>query len=214
MSATALVRSHGDHTSNVRVAEQLERVADLLEAQGANRFRVDAYRRAAATVRDLPTKVTVLVAEDGRAGLEALPGVGRALAGAILELVETGGLRLLDRLVGAASPEHLFTSLPGVGAELARRIHEQLGVETLEELETAAWDGRLEEVPGFGPRRAEVLRSVLEGRLSLSRRRRAQQRLAPRTAANRAWRRTGPPWRTCSRWMKSTGRRPRRGSFP
>ena len=176
MSASPLARGRRDYTSNLRVAEQLERVADLLEAQGASRFRVDAYLRGAATVRNLPSSLTTLAAEEGRAGLDALPGIGRALAGAILELVETGRLRLLDRLLGAASPEQLFVSLPGVGPELARRVHEQLGVETLEDLEAAAWDGRLEKVPGFGPRRVEVLRSVLESRLSLSRRRQAHQR--------------------------------------
>jgi hypothetical protein len=150
-------------------------VAELLEAQGASPFRVSAYRRGADTVRGLRSDIEALVAQRGRGAVESLPGIGRGLAAAILELVETGRLRLLDRLQGAASTEELFASLPGIGPELARRVHEQLGVETLEELETAAWDGRLEKVAGFGPRRVEVLRSLLDSRLRRSRRRHAER---------------------------------------
>jgi hypothetical protein len=169
MSAGATARRDGLR-ENVHVAEQLERVADLLDEQGANRFRVDSYRRAAAVLRSIGTDVRLLVAREGRAGLAALPDIGRSLSSAILELVETGRLRLLDRLLGAASPEDLFASLPGVGPELARRIHEHLGAETLEDLEVAAWDGRLAQVAGFGPRRVETLRALLEARLRSRRR--------------------------------------------
>ena len=72
---------------------------------------------------------------------------------------------MLDRLRGAATPEQLFRSLPGVGPELARRIHDELEVDTLEALEVSAHDGRLEAVPGIGPRRAAGIRAALESRL-------------------------------------------------
>jgi hypothetical protein len=94
-----------------------------------------------------------------------LPGIGRGLAALIAELVETGRLRLLDRLRGAVYPEDVLASVPGIGPQLAQRIHERLGIETLEELEQAAWDGRLADVPGFGARRIETLRAVLAARL-------------------------------------------------
>ena len=81
---------------------------------------------------------------------------------------------MLERLEGQVSPEDLFASVPGVGEELAHRIHDQLGIETLEELELAAHDGHLEKVPGFGPRRTEALREILASLLSRSSRRRAR----------------------------------------
>ena len=164
-------RRHDTLTTNERIAERLEEVSDLLEDQGASRFRVEAYRRAARTLRALPTDLGTLVGRRGRGAVEALPGIGPALAGAILELLDTGSLGLLDRLLGAVAPEDLFASLPGIGPELARRVHQTLGVDTLEELEVAAWDGRLGSVPGFGQRRVEALKALLDSRLSRSRRR-------------------------------------------
>jgi DNA uptake protein ComE-like DNA-binding protein len=153
-------------STNTRVAESLEQVAELLDAQRASPFRVRAYRDAADTVRASSEDVGELLAREGRAGLEALPGIGRGLAAVIAELVETGRLRLLDRLRGAAYPEDLLASVPGIGPLLAQRIHERLGIESLEELEQAAWDGRLTQVPGFGQRRVETLRAVLGARLA------------------------------------------------
>lgn len=87
----------------------------------------------------------------------------------IEELVRRGRLAMLDRLRGETAPEDVFASLPGVGEVLARRIHEELGVDTLEELELAAHDGRLARVRGVGKRRAEALREVLAGRLGRKR---------------------------------------------
>ena len=81
----------------------------------------------------------------------------------------------LERLEGQVSPEDLFTTIPGIGEELAHRIHDVLHVETLEELELAASDGRLEQVPGFGPRRARSVRDILATVLARSTRRRARQ---------------------------------------
>jgi hypothetical protein len=158
------------------VAEALEQVAELLEAQGASPFRVRAYWDGAATVRALAEDVGELLAREERRDLEALPGIGRGLAALVAELVETGRLRLLDRLRGAVYPEDLLASVPGIGPTLAQRIHERLGIETLEELELAAWDGRLQEIPGFGPRRIETLRAVLDARLRQCRARRTSGR--------------------------------------
>jgi hypothetical protein len=90
---------------------------------------------------------------------------------------------MLERLEGQVSPEDLFASVPGIGEDLAHRLHTHLQVETLEELELAAHDGRLEQVPGFGPRRAEALREILAGLLSQSARRRARLVGARRAAA-------------------------------
>jgi hypothetical protein len=155
--------------TNDEVARRLEEVAGLLEAQGAEGFRVRAYRLGASEVRALARPVARIVEAEGRDGLESLPHIGRGLARMIEEVVRRGRLAMLDRLRGEVSPEDLFTTLPGVGEVLAHRLHEELGVETLEELELAAHDGRLARVQGVGKRRAEALREVLAGRLGRSR---------------------------------------------
>ena len=90
-----------------------------------------------------------------------LPGIGRALAAAIMEIVTTGRWVQLERLRGEVEPEILFQSIPGVGPDLAARVHGVLGVDTLHALEIAAHDGRLEKVPGVGPRRAAMIRASL-----------------------------------------------------
>lgn len=140
-------------------------MADLLEAREANPFRVRSYRRAAAEVRVLERSASELYADGGRARLQEIPGVGRALASAIAEIIESGGLRLLDRLEAAASPVDAFKRLPGVGDALAHRIHDELGISTLEELEIAAHDGRLRAVDGIGEKRARGIQDALAVRL-------------------------------------------------
>jgi hypothetical protein len=164
----------GPLPTNDEIADALDQVADLLEAQGANRYRVRAYREGARTVRAHPASVALLVRDSGRAALDALRGIGQSLSAAIEELVQTGRLALLERLMGQVSPEDLFTIVPGIGEELAARIHDTLGVETLEELELAAHDGRLERVEGFGHRRARAVRDALDAILSRSSRRRSR----------------------------------------
>lgn len=159
---------------NEDLADILERVADLLEAQHASVYRVEAYRKAGATARKWDEPLSGIYAREGRKGIVSLPGFGESLAGAVAEIVTTGRLGLLDRLEGEVSPEDLFTTVPGIGDGLAHRIHDQLGLETLEELELAAHDGRLEQVPGIGPRRARSVREILGNYLSRSSRRRSR----------------------------------------
>lgn len=150
--------------TNSAVAAALDEVADLLEAQQANQFRVGAYRRAADTLRSLSQDVSQILQQQGRAGLIRLPGIGDSLAGAIEQLCTTGRWPLLERLRGEHVVESLFATIPGIGPELAERIHHQLGIETLAELEAAAWDGSLERVPGIGRKRVQAVREVIAGR--------------------------------------------------
>jgi DNA polymerase (family 10) len=157
---------------NAACAERLREAADLLEAQRANPFRVQAYRRAAETVRTLPEDVGVLLEREGLAGLEALPGIGRGIASALRDMIRTGRWMQLERLRGSADPVQLFTAIPGLGHRLAERIHDELAVDTLEALEVAAHDGRLENVPGVGPRRAAAIRASLHTMLARGRGRR------------------------------------------
>jgi putative hydrolase len=150
---------------NHTVADKLREIADLLEQQGANRFRVQAYRRAAGTVDALREDVQALFERDGVDGLERLPGIGHGIARSVYEMLALGRSSRLDNLRGELDPVHLFQTIPGVGPELAERMHDVLQVDTLEALEVAAHDGRLEQVPGVGVRRAEAIRAALASML-------------------------------------------------
>jgi hypothetical protein len=152
---------------NHTIAEQLNEYARVLEAEGATMFRVRAYRRAAEVVRGLERPLKDLVAEQGRAGLEAIPGIGKSLSYTIEGLVRDGELRTVRPADGQLEPQRLLTSLPGVGPRTAAVLHDRLGIATLEELEQAAEEGRLGEA-GIGPKRLRGLRDVLAGRLQRS----------------------------------------------
>jgi putative hydrolase len=146
---------------NQAIAEKLRELADLLEQQDANPYRVNAYRRAARTVTDLEEPLSDLAGREGIEGLDRLPGIGRSIALAIQEMLRTGRWMQLERLRGSLDPEQVFQSIPGIGPALARTIHESLDIETLADLELAAHDGRLERAPGVGPRRARMVAAAL-----------------------------------------------------
>ncbi len=160
-------------SENATVADMLREAAKLLAAQNANPFRVAAYRKAADTIAALPRGVRDLFEHEGRGGLDALPSVGPGIAGAIAEILLSGRWSQLDRLRGDANVAQVFQTVPGIGDELAQRIHDQIGVDSLESLEAAAHDGRLERLRGVGPRRASAIRAALTQMLD---RRRALQR--------------------------------------
>ncbi|HEC16540.1 MAG TPA: DNA polymerase/3'-5' exonuclease PolX [Sedimenticola sp.] len=136
---------------NEDIAAVFDEMADLLEIEGANPFRVRAYRTAARNLRGLGREVAELVS--GGADLSALPGIGKALAAKIREMVQTGNVRALERLHQEvpASLEALL-HIPGLGPKRVRALYEQLGVETLGQLEQAARAGRLRNLAGFGPK--------------------------------------------------------------
>ena len=156
---------------NQQIAMKLAQAADLLEQQGANPFRVSAYRRASETVSRLEQDIGELTETGGSAGLIALPNIGKGIASAIQELVTTGKWAQLERLRGTLDPVHLFQTVPGIGPKMAEQIHEALHIDTLEALETAAWDGRLETVRGVGERRIAGIRNSLATLLGRARRR-------------------------------------------
>ena len=146
---------------NQTVVDQLLEIADLLEQQQANPFRVNAFRKAAQTILSLKTSLDTLVEQNGVDGLTALPNIGKGIATAIYEIVATGRSSRLQGLRGSLEPEKLFQTIPGVGPELAKHIHDELQVETLESLELAAYDGRLDKVEGVGSRRSSAIRAAL-----------------------------------------------------
>lgn len=152
-------------TVNTQAARQLDEVADLLREQGANEFRVQAYRRGADTVRRLARPVNDILDQEGMEGLRKLPGIGDRLAIAIRDILKIGRLPMLDRLRGETDPLQLLQTVPGIGRVQATRLHEDLGVDSLEDLEAAAHDGRLADVAGLGSKRVSGITDSLATRL-------------------------------------------------
>jgi hypothetical protein len=157
---------------NRQIALRFDEVARLLEEQGASHFRVRAWRRAAGVIDHLAEPVDALLARRGVAGLRDLPAVGDTIARAIRDLVATGRLPMLERLRGEADPEELLRTVPGIGPVTAARLHHDLGIATLEDLEAAAHDGRLADLAGLGPKRLAGIRDSLAARLQRARPRR------------------------------------------
>ena len=165
--------------TNEDIAALLERIGQLLETRETNPYRVRAYVNGAASVRAADRPLAPLA--DDPAALTELPGIGESLAALIAEYVTTGQSALLTELendeTGGA-----FESVPGIGPALGLRIADTLNITTLEELEQAAHDGRLDTVEGFGPERVRAVQTALAGMLGQTARRRAQERAADAAA--------------------------------
>jgi DNA polymerase (family 10) len=147
------------------IASRLDEIAAVLSAQSANPFRVRAYRGAAATLRALAVPVSRILSTDGLPGLERLRGIGQSLARTIRDIVVHGYSPMLQRLRGESDPVRVFATVPGIGPRLAARLHDELGLDTLAQLQAAAHDGRLEHLAGFGAKRLEAVRDILAERL-------------------------------------------------
>jgi DNA polymerase (family 10) len=147
---------------NLDIAGLFEEIADLLEIQGENQFRVRAYRTAARTIDSLGVPAASPAAE-GR--LDELPGIGSDLAGKICTILQTGTLPLLRELT-ARTPESLvqMIRIPGLGPRRAKQIYDTLGITTLEALETAARTGKPRELPGI---KSTIEHKILQGLVNL-----------------------------------------------
>ncbi|MFW6157751.1 MAG: helix-hairpin-helix domain-containing protein [Planctomycetota bacterium] len=152
--------------TNETIAGQLERAAELLWLLDSNPFRARSYQNAANAVRGCEEPVAQMLERGGAAALQELPGIGSKLAGAIREIAETGRLGMIPDLEAQVSPEDVLARVPGIGEKRARQLHEELGIESLQELEQAAHDGRLGQVDGMGKKRVQGIRDALAGMLS------------------------------------------------
>ncbi|MGW8264859.1 MAG: helix-hairpin-helix domain-containing protein [Longimicrobiales bacterium] len=145
---------------NLEVAQVLEEVADLLEIQGSNPFRVRAYRNAVRTIRGLTRSMEAMISEGE--DLTELPGIGKEMANHVRELVEWGELELLKEM-SREIPRSLtdLIRLDGVGPKKAKKLWESLGVTSVDELEAVIPTGRVEGLEGFGKRSVEkIARSI------------------------------------------------------
>ena len=144
---------------NADVAAIFEEIADLLDLNGANEFRIRAYRNAARTLGQLSQPVTDLI-EEG-ADLSELPEIGDDLAGKIETIVETGTLPLLEELEEKIDPAMVeLMDVPGLGPKRVRALHEELGITTRADLKAAAEEGRIRAVKGFGEKTEQ---NILKG---------------------------------------------------
>jgi len=149
---------------NPEIARIFEEVADVLEIQNENPFRIRAYRNATRTVEGLTTPLRKWV-EEGR-NLTDLPGIGKEMANHIREMVETGTLGFRDELL-AEVPRSLIElmRLPALGPKKAKKIFDELKVGSIDELEAAAKEGRIAAIPGFGAKSQEkILAGIQEYR--------------------------------------------------
>jgi DNA polymerase (family 10) len=154
---------------NPEIARTLEEVADILEIQNANTFRIRAYRNAVRTVETVTVPLRRWVEE--RKALTDLPGIGKEMASHIQEMVETGTLGFRDELL-AEVPRSLIElmRLPGLGPKKARRVWDELEIDSVDELEAAAQEGRIATLSGFGAKSQEkILAGIAEYRQQGSR---------------------------------------------
>lgn len=136
-------------TGNAQIAAVFGEIADLLELQRANPFRVRAYRNAARTIASWPCAMAEIAAAGGN--FDALPGIGKDLSGKIVQILQNGSCDLLDRLRGAFPPGIAeLLRIPGIGPATVRTLYHELGAGSPDELLRAARDGRIREIHGFG----------------------------------------------------------------
>jgi DNA polymerase (family 10) len=151
--------------TNQDIARRFNQMASLMEVRGEDPFRLRSYRMAAEAIETWPTPMEEIAASQGLPGLLDIPGVGKALAGKIVELVETGTFAAWDRLTAETPVTVLdLLELPGVGPKTAAMLHQKFNIASLDDLRKFAAGGGLEMVEGIGPRTAERIKANLARR--------------------------------------------------
>lgn len=141
---------------NNEIAEIFNRVADLLEINGENPFRIRAYRNASRVVESLSQNISEILAKNG--DMSKYPGIGKDLAGKIEEIVKTGNLTFLQKLEKTIPRELAeFLNISGIGPKRVGIIYKQLGIKTLEQLREAAENKKIRELPGFAAKTEEKI---------------------------------------------------------
>lgn len=148
--------------TNQEIARRFNRMASLMEVRGEDSFRVRSYRMAAEAIETWPTPMAQ-IAKEGAAGLQEIPGVGKAIAGKILEMIDRGTFNAWERLT-AETPETVLDllELPGIGPKTAATFHQKFQIASLEDLRKFVAGGGLEMVDGIGPKTAERIKESLD----------------------------------------------------
>ena len=148
--------------TNEEIAHRFNQMASLMEVRGEDPFRLRSYRMAAEAIETWPTPMAEIAREQGLPGLLDIPGVGKALAGKIVELVETGTFDAWERLTTETPATVLdLLNLPGVGPKTAAMLHQKFKIASLDDLKKFAESGGLETVDGIGPKTTERIRASL-----------------------------------------------------
>ena len=147
---------------NEEIARRFNRMASLMEVRGEDPFRLRSYRMAAEAIETWPTQMKKIAETEGAAGLQEIPGVGKAIASKIIELIDKGTFDAWERLT-AETPETVLDllELPGVGPKTAAMLHQKFKIASLDDLRKFVASGGLEMVDGIGPKTAERIRAHL-----------------------------------------------------
>lgn len=147
---------------NEEIARRFNRMASLMEVRGEDTFRIRSYRMAAEAIETWPVEMHKIVTTEGAAGLQEIPGVGKALAGKIVELLDRGTFDAWEKLT-AETPESVLDllDLPGVGPKTAAMLNQKFKITSLDDLRKFVAGGGLETVDGIGPKGAERIKSAL-----------------------------------------------------
>lgn len=146
---------------NNDIAEKFEKLADLLEIQGKNEFRVRAYRDAARTIRDHSRSISEMINEGKK--LTDLSGIGEDLAGKIKSIIENGELEILEKKK-QEMPEGLskLLDIEGMGPKYVKKLYDELDIENLDDLQNAIKDNRIRELEGFGKKMEEKIANSIK----------------------------------------------------
>jgi len=147
---------------NEEIARRFNRMAGLMEIRGEDPFRIRSYRMAAEAIETWPTPLKKIAQKEGAAGLQEIPGVGKAIAAKILELIDRGTFDAWETMTAATPATVLdLLELPGVGPKTAALLHQKFRIASLADLRKFAEGGGLEMVDGIGPKTAERIRKHL-----------------------------------------------------
>jgi len=151
--------------NNEEIARRFNRMAGLMEVRGEDSFRIRSYRMAAEAIETWPSPLSEVARKEGAPGLQEIPGVGKAIAGKIIELVDTGTFDAWERLT-SETPETVLDllELPGVGPKTAATLHQKFKIASLDDLKKFIQGGGLEMVDGIGPKTAERIKVSLARR--------------------------------------------------
>src|ERR1044071_4401909 len=148
---------------NDAIARRFYRLAALMEIRDGDPFRWRSYRNAAEAIEVWPTPLKEIAAKEGVAGLQEIPGVGKAIAKKVIELLEKGTFDAWERLT-AETPETVLdlTEVPGIGPKTAALLHQRFKVSSLTDLKNFVASGGLDMVDGVGPKTAARIKEALE----------------------------------------------------
>ena len=149
--------------NNQELARRFYRLSALMEIRGDDPFRLRSYRNAAEAIEVWPTPLKEIAEKEGVAGLQTIPGVGKAIAGKVIDLLNRGTFDAWERLI-AETPETVLdlTEIPGIGPKTAALLHQRFKVSSLPELKAFVAGGGLEMVDGIGQKTEERIREALD----------------------------------------------------